>query len=86
MAGRGAKNLVLVSRSGVRSETSINLMADLKSMGVQVSAPACDVADQASLAAVLTQCSQTMPPIRGVIQAAMVLKVGQMKQIATHLS
>ena len=75
MARRGAKNLGLLSRSGVRSEASLTLMEDLRSMGVQVSAPVYDVTDLASLSAVVTKCAKTMPPIKGVIQASMVLKV-----------
>ena len=75
MARRGAKNLVLLSRSGVRAEASIALVEDLKSMGVHVIAPACDVTDPKSLSAVITECTRTIPPIKGVIQASMVLKV-----------
>ena len=75
MARRGAKYLILLSRSGVRSETSVALIEDLKTMGVHVSAPACDVTDLASLSAVVTECAKLFPPIKGVIQASMVLKV-----------
>lgn len=77
---RGAKYLVLLSRSGVRAETSIALIEDLQAMGVHVFAPECDVTDLASLSAVMTQCIKTFPPIKGVIQASMVLKVCSLKR------
>ena len=75
MAKRGAKFLVLLSRSGIRTETSVALVENLQSMGVHVLAPACDVTDRTSLLAVVTKLTKTFPPIKGVIQASMVLKV-----------
>ena len=75
MASRGVKHLILLSRSSVRSQASIALLEDLNSMGVHVTAPACDVSDEHSLSAVLAECAQTSPAIKGAIQASMVLKV-----------
>lgn len=75
MASKGAKYLILLSRSGAHSAEAIKLIEELQSKGVHVEAPACDVADVKSLASVLKEVRQVMPPIKGCIQAAMVLKV-----------
>lgn len=75
MASRGANHLILLSRSGARYQASIVLLEELRSMGVHVTTPACDVSDIHSLSAVLAECAQTTPAIKGVIQASMVLKV-----------
>lgn len=74
-ASRGAKNLVLLSRFGPQKESAFALIEELEAMGVHVRAPPCDVAVTDSLSAALAICAQTMPPIKGVIQGAMVLRV-----------
>ena len=51
------------------------MLAEMKSQGIQVEAPACDVTSKVSLKAVLEKSQVTMPPIKGCIQASMVLKV-----------
>ncbi|KAL9059556.1 MAG: hypothetical protein Q9206_001431, partial [Seirophora lacunosa] len=73
MARRGARNLILLSRSGPKSQAAHELLDQLRSAGVRVETPACDVASPDSLSAALEACG-SMPPIRGCLQAAMVLK------------
>lgn len=72
---RGAKNLILLSRSGAKSEASLVFLLELKQLGVNVTAPPCDVTDIASLQTVLEQCAIDMPPIKGCVQGSMVLRV-----------
>lgn len=72
MAKRGARNLILLSRSGNTNDTSRELLSDLESQGVNVATPACDVSDLPALQAALKSCN--MPPIKGCIQGSMVLK------------
>lgn len=74
MASRGARNLILLSRSSVRSEAAVALIEELNANGVHVEAPPCDVTYVDMLRTVLTRCVETMPPIRGCIQACMQLK------------
>lgn len=71
----GAKSLILISRSGMDSTGAADALAALKNPGVSITVRKCDVSDQQSLSAVLETCVQTLPPIRGVVQGAMVLKV-----------
>ena len=74
MAGRGAKNLILLSRSGPKRDAARTLIEELSALGVRVEAPPCDVTDPVSLQSVLDSCTKTMPPIKGCIQGTMVLR------------
>jgi NADPH:quinone reductase-like Zn-dependent oxidoreductase len=75
MVSRGARHLILLSRAKKEDTDTLRFLDELKSAGASIATPVCDVCDQGSLAAVLEECSKTMPPIKGCIQAAMVLKV-----------
>ena len=75
LASRGAKHLILLSRSGPDgNDKAKQLIEYLEGMEVQVACPVCDVTDLTSLQKVLEECSQQMPPIKGCIQASMVLQ------------
>jgi hypothetical protein len=76
MADRGAKQLIVPSRSGTVSKAAVETVAQLTAQGVTVIAPQCDVSSEASLSRVLDECARTAPPIRGCINAAMVLQDG----------
>ncbi|EFR04190.1 hypothetical protein MGYG_07197 [Nannizzia gypsea CBS 118893] len=73
MASRGAKNLIFLSRSGPSSVDAQETIEALESRGVRVKAFACDVTDKERVAAVLKTCEETLPPIKGCIQGAMVI-------------
>ena len=75
MANRGAKNLILLSRSGASRDSAKQLVEDLEAAKVKVATPPCDVSDLESLTEVLRDCLTTMPPVKGCIQGSMVLKV-----------
>ncbi len=70
-----AENLLLLSRSGASGEEAIVFLDELRATGVNVAAPTCDISNKQSLAAVLAEYSVKMPPIKGCIQASMVLQV-----------
>ncbi|KAL6875418.1 polyketide synthase [Trichoderma longibrachiatum] len=74
MADRGAKNLILPSRSGASSKAARQTVEELTARGVTVVAPKCDVSSEKELADLLGECARTMPPIKGCINAAMVLE------------
>lgn len=76
MVGRGARNLVLLSRSGAKGNDALDFLDELASEGVTAVAPPCDITNHGVLASVLATCAETMPPVRGCIQGAMVLRVG----------
>ncbi|KAL4860796.1 hypothetical protein BDV12DRAFT_208828 [Aspergillus spectabilis] len=74
LADRGAQHLLLLGRSGAKSAAARALVDGLRQRGIQVHAPPCNVASEEALATVLAECATTMPPIKGCIQGAMVLK------------
>ncbi|KAH7398510.1 hypothetical protein BKA66DRAFT_605570 [Pyrenochaeta sp. MPI-SDFR-AT-0127] len=71
---RGAKNLILLSRSGMRNEAAAKIVQELNEAGAHVETPSCDIADANALQAVLDKYSKTMPPIGGCMQSSMVLR------------
>jgi acyl transferase domain-containing protein/NADPH:quinone reductase-like Zn-dependent oxidoreductase len=75
MARRGVKNLILPSRSGPKEKAALGLVKELTTEGVNIVAPVCDVASVESLSRLLVDCGASMPPIKGCINAAMVLQV-----------
>ncbi|KAL5356300.1 hypothetical protein BJX96DRAFT_171483 [Aspergillus floccosus] len=75
MADEGAKNIIVLSRSAGRSEQAAALADELAQLGCRVKPVSCDVSSEASLVESLRHCQEDgLPPIRGVIQGAMVLK------------
>ncbi|KAI1128976.1 hypothetical protein F5Y10DRAFT_239255 [Nemania abortiva] len=75
MADRGAKHLIILSRSGPTSQAALELVSNLTAQGVAVFAPKCDASSVAELAAALEEREvRAMPPIKGCINAAMVLQ------------
>lgn len=76
MANRGAKHLIVPSRSGAVSKAATDVMAQLTAQGVNIVALQCDISSETSLSAMLDECAQTVPPIKGCINAAMVLQDG----------
>jgi phthiocerol/phenolphthiocerol synthesis type-I polyketide synthase C len=73
MAEKGARHLVLVSRSGPRSAEEAAEVEKLRSAGCEVLATSADVTDAGALRRVLEEVSHRMPPLRGVVHSAMVL-------------
>ncbi|EPS42294.1 hypothetical protein H072_3762 [Dactylellina haptotyla CBS 200.50] len=74
MAERGAKNLVLLSRSGPRTESAKLLISQLMAMGVNCITPRCDISDRESVDQTLKSLAAVIPPIKGCIQTSMVLR------------
>ena len=74
MVRRGARHLLVLSRSGSANSSSQELIQELISLGIEIQAPPCDISSAVALKGVLDSCSTTMPPIRGCIQSTMVLR------------
>ncbi|XP_044721361.1 KR domain-containing protein [Hirsutella rhossiliensis] len=74
MCRHGARNVMLLSRSGPKSEAAKELVASLEKGGVSVYAPKCDISDPEAVEAVVTHAKANMPPIKGCIQASMVVE------------
>ena len=74
MAEKGAQNLILISRNAEELDT-LWLQTELSTAGARALMRSCDVADKDQLQQLVTYCAkQGMPPIRGVIHAAVLLQ------------
>lgn len=76
LVSKGARNLVLISRSGPVSSEAMTSIAELRANGVRVHAAACDVTNEKSLTALFALISTEMPPLRGIVHAAVVIEDG----------
>jgi NADPH:quinone reductase-like Zn-dependent oxidoreductase/SAM-dependent methyltransferase len=75
-ADHGAANLILLSRSAGDASKMGSFATGLQEAGCRVVAISCDVSNKDDLARALEQCrtDEKLPPIRGVVQGAMVLQ------------
>ncbi len=73
LADKGARQLILISRSGASSAEAQTAIAELQSAGVKVHAAACDVTDKAALKQLLADCRQQLAPLQGIVHAATVI-------------
>ena len=74
MVARGARHIVLLSRTGRETPELKQLKDESRAVGATIYIKPCDVADEGSVKDLVDQCAP-FPPIRGVIHAAMVLRV-----------
>jgi NAD(P)-dependent dehydrogenase (short-subunit alcohol dehydrogenase family) len=73
MIEKGAKNILIVSRNAESHPKATPLIHKAKAEGCHVYIRNCDISDEGSLVKLLADCTGKIPPIRGVIQAAMAL-------------
>ncbi|KAJ8066800.1 hypothetical protein OCU04_004187 [Sclerotinia nivalis] len=76
MVGRGARNLILLSRSGPRTNAAYKLLEEIQSQGVRVETPACDITKTELMRRTIKSLSSIMPPIKGCLQASLIAKDG----------
>lgn len=81
LAERGARHLVLIGRRGLATPEAQAAVDALQAAGVTVRVEACDVTRRKALAAVLQDIDASMPPLRGVVHAAMVLADGLLRNL-----
>lgn len=75
MVEKGAQTVVLVSRSGTATGKAKDLIDDLATSGAKILVRQCDVADSDSVNNLITKELADLPPIKGIVHGAMVLKV-----------
>lgn len=72
-AGAGARHIVIFSRTAKPNSDTQNWLDRLASEGVTVRLEKCDITSEDQLKQSVAAIQKTMPPIRGLFQAAMVL-------------
>jgi NADPH:quinone reductase-like Zn-dependent oxidoreductase/acyl carrier protein len=70
---RGARHLVLVGRSGASREEAAEAVGRMRKRGAQIRVEAIDIADRSAADTLFENLARSMPPLAGVIHAAMVL-------------
>lgn len=89
LAAQGARELILLGRSGAASEEAQAGVARLEAQGVRVHALACDVADRNALTRVFQRIAtvdatlgkHTIAPLKGIIHAAAVIDDALIRQL-----
>ncbi|KAH7364106.1 BcPKS8, polyketide synthase [Rhexocercosporidium sp. MPI-PUGE-AT-0058] len=74
MVSKGARNLVLLSRTGSATAKVKDLIDELAGLGATIVVRSCDVVDSAAVENLVTRELVNMPPVRGVVHGAMVLR------------
>lgn len=80
LANQGARNLILVGRSGAKTAVE-PILQQMENQGICILRGQANVACAEQLADIVSQARATMPPLRGVIHAAGVLDDGILPQL-----
>jgi NAD(P)-dependent dehydrogenase (short-subunit alcohol dehydrogenase family)/acyl carrier protein len=81
MINKGAKHLVLVSRSGVHNTTKQELQK-LEQLGANITVAQVDISQKQQVADLLTTIAGSLPRLRGIIHAAGILADGTIQQLS----
>ncbi|KAK4446921.1 reducing polyketide synthase rads1 [Podospora aff. communis PSN243] len=73
-AASGARHIAFLSRSGDTKPEAKAVIEQLAARGVQARIYRADVADEVSFLRAMDDCSRELPPVKGVVQMAMVLR------------
>ncbi|EHA22576.1 hypothetical protein ASPNIDRAFT_118617 [Aspergillus niger ATCC 1015] len=65
LVNRGARNLLLLSRSGGKDADAQEFLSQLRGDGVNAQVRACNVADEGAVRAAIDDAALNMPPIKG---------------------
>lgn len=78
MASHGAKTIFSLSRSGIKDQQTLSFIEGLRAQGVELHTKKCDVSIADDVYSFLKENQRLgFPPVRGVIQSAMVLRVSK---------
>ncbi|MFZ3357363.1 MAG: type I polyketide synthase [Xanthobacteraceae bacterium] len=78
---RGARHLVLIGRRGATTDKAKAVVAEITARGAQVHCEACDMADRRAVERVFEHIAANMPPVVGILHAAMVLDDGLLSDL-----
>ncbi|MEE9444156.1 MAG: beta-ketoacyl reductase, partial [Cocleimonas sp.] len=82
LVDKGARSLVLISRSAKVDDESAIIIQDLQDKGVQVFTRACDVTDKSALHRLISEIENDVAPLKGIVHAAMVLDDGLIRNMS----
>ncbi|PVH77199.1 putative polyketide synthase [Cadophora sp. DSE1049] len=82
MLDHGAKNIIFANRSGQTKQVAKETVHALEARGARVAVYSCDVGNDLQVTGMVTKAGNALPPIKGVIQAAMVLKDAMIENLS----
>jgi acyl transferase domain-containing protein/NADPH:quinone reductase-like Zn-dependent oxidoreductase/surfactin synthase thioesterase subunit/NAD(P)-dependent dehydrogenase (short-subunit alcohol dehydrogenase family)/SAM-dependent methyltransferase len=81
MTTKGARHMVLMSRSGPKTDAEKDIIGRMRDRGVEVIVAKGDVSNREDVDRIMQEVKDTMPPLRGIQHAAMVLDDGSIPEI-----
>ncbi|PJX13570.1 polyketide synthase [Halomonas sp. 141] len=81
LVSKGARELILLSRSGPASEEAQAAIREFDAQGIKVMAAACDITDRNALANVLERARAELSPLHGIVHAATVIDDGLIRNL-----
>jgi hypothetical protein len=75
MVSKGAKHVVLVSRSGAVTGRVKDLVEEVGALGANIVVRRCNVVNKPEVDDLIANGLQGLPPVRGVVHGTMVLRV-----------
>lgn len=81
LAQKGVRHLVLVGRSGTISDEAANILDTIEKMGVNIVVSQADVSREGDVKRVMDNIERCLPPLRGIMHAAMVIDDGILVQL-----
>jgi len=81
MTSKGARHLVLMSRSGPKTKDEQTIIDHMREQGVNVMIALGDVSNKEDVNRILKEVKETMPALKGIQHAAMVLDDGSIPEI-----
>ncbi|BDD06935.1 SDR family NAD(P)-dependent oxidoreductase [Aureibacter tunicatorum] len=74
LVDEGARNLVLISRSGAKSDYDKEVIANMEQLGAKISLPKVDITDEQAIADLFQNLpNEGFPQVKGIIHSAAVL-------------
>ncbi|KAK2809395.1 Type I Iterative PKS [Emmonsiellopsis sp. PD_5] len=74
LAARGAGHIITFSRRKLADEERAAREAEVEKLGARLHLLQCDIADEQSVQKTAEYCRQSLPPVRGIIHAGMVIR------------
>jgi len=75
MVRKGARHIVLVSRSGSVTGKVMELVDELAAVGAHIAVRRCNVANKEEVDNLVSAGLEGLPPVRGIVHGTMVLRV-----------
>lgn len=81
MSSKGARHIVLTSRKATISKEIQTLIDEVAVAGTHIHIKVCDITDSLSVETLVKEGLKGLPPIRGVVHGAMVLRVSDHQKL-----